>query len=151
MPDPKAQTSDGLAGGGPRALYPNAYAWFVLLSSLDVLLTYLILHPLFSSPQVYGAGAGAVNTPEQSIRYIEGGQEVNALADWVIREHDVPGMVIYKFSLVALIIVVCEVVGRRRGGTGRRLAEWSVAITSIPVVVALIQLGADVHHWLRGS
>ncbi len=151
MAQSQAESRGKSTPGGARALYPNAYAWFIFLAALDILLTYLILHPLFSSPQVYGIGPDTANTAEQPVDYHERGQEVNALADWVIREHDVPGMVAYKFTLVVIIIVVCEVVGRRRDGLGRRLAEWSAAITSIPVVVALIQLGADVHHWFRSA
>ena len=101
------------------ARYPDWYAWYVLLAALDVMLTWMVLH--------------------------FGGREVNVLADWVIRRWQLPGMVVYKFATVVLVVVICEVVGRRRERLGRRLAEWAVAITAVPVVLALAQLFLAVH------
>jgi hypothetical protein len=113
--------------------YPNAYVWFVFLAALDVILTYLILHPVLFS-------RGADMTESRGI-------EANALADWIIERWDVPGMVAFKFVLVVLVVLLCEVIGRRKDETGRRIAEWAVAITSIPVVVALIQMSLDLYFW----
>jgi hypothetical protein len=114
-------------------LYPNAYVWFVFLSALDVMLTYLILNPF-----MFFADNGTTESR---------GSETNALANWVIQRWDVPGMVAFKFVIVALVIVLCEVIGHHKGAVGRRLAEWAVAITSIPVIVALIQMGLDLYFW----
>ena len=69
-----------------------------------------------------------------------GGTEVNAIADMVISYAGGKGIIIYKFCLVLLVIVLSEVIGRRRDKIGRRLAEWSVAITAIPVVLSIYQL-----------
>jgi hypothetical protein len=113
--------------------YPNAYVWFVFLAALDIMLTYLILHPVLFSRDV---------TMTESR-----GGEANVLASWVIERWDVPGMVAFKFVLVVLVVVLCEVIGRRKEETGRRIAEWAVAITVIPVVVALIQMGLDLYFW----
>ena len=99
-------------------LYPNVYVWYVLLSSLDIMLTWTILHL--------------------------DGVELNPLADWVIHHGGLPGMVTYKFVLVLLVVAICEVVGRLRDRIGRRLSEWAVAITAIPVGVAFGHLALDV-------
>ena len=94
--------------------YQNHYVWFVFISALDVMLTWVILH--------------------------FGGWEVNHVADFVIRRFGLPGLVTFKFAIVVFVILLCEAVGRRRHGAGNTLAEWSIAITSIPVVIALYQL-----------
>lgn len=93
-------------------LYPNIYAWLVIASSLDVLLTSVILHI--------------------------GGGEANPLAARIIHHFDIPGMTIYKFLLVSFFIIVCETVGRLAPRSGRRLAIVSIVITCVPVTVALI-------------
>jgi hypothetical protein len=95
-------------------LYPDAYLWYILLAAFDVMLTWVILR--------------------------SGGSELNAIADWVIRRYDVPGVVLYKFLLVLLVVVICEVVGRRNHQRGQTLARWAVIITAFPVVIALIQI-----------
>jgi hypothetical protein len=113
--------------------YPNAYAWFVFLAALDIMLTYLILHPvLFASDATMTESRGT---------------EENVVAGWVIEQWDVPGMVGFKFALVIVVIILCEVIGRHRDSTGRRLAEWAVAVTVIPVLVALTQMGMDLYFW----
>ena len=113
--------------------YPNAYVWFIFLAALDIMLTYLILHPVLFARD-------ATMTESR-------GSEANALANWFIERWDVPGMVIFKFVLVVLVVVLCELIGRRKDETGRRIAEWAVAITSIPVLVALVQMGLDLYFW----
>ncbi len=121
---------------GKRSVrYPNAYVWFVFLAALDIMLTYLILHPVLFSHDPF------MTEPR--------GAEVNALADWIIQRWDVPGMVAFKFLLVALVVVLCEIIGRHKQETGRRIAEWAVAITAIPVILALIQMVFDLYFWFH--
>jgi len=96
------------------ALFPNCYVWYVFFAALDVMLTTVVLHL--------------------------GGSEVNLLADWVLTRYDLPGVVTFKFSLVVLVVCICETVGRRHYRVGRKLAEWAVAITAIPVILALVQI-----------
>lgn len=103
--------------------YPRMYAWFAFLAALDILLTYMILSPLFD----------------------ERGREVNVLAEHVIQNYGLPGVVAYKYFLVGLVILICEFVGRRHPVKGRRLAEWSVALTAIPVVVSFTLMLVDVY------
>lgn len=109
------------AGGFTIALYPNCYVWYVFLASLDVMMTWIILSPPFL------------------------GREVNWLANWIIQRGGMHAMIPYKFALVFVVITICEIVGRADRNRGRRLAEWSVAITSIPVIVAFAQLLVDTY------
>lgn len=95
-------------------LYPNIYVWFVLASALDVFLTFIVLEL--------------------------GGREVNAVAAWVLDAFGLAGMTAFKFVVVAFVILLCQAVGRRNRRTGRRLAEWAVALTFVPVVFTLIML-----------
>ena len=111
--------ADSSAFGG-TVLYANAYVWYVLLASLDIMLTTVIM--------------------------AADGHELNTVADRVIQRWGLPGLVVFKFAFVLLVIFICEIVGRRNDKTGRRLAEWSVAITAIPVVVSVIQLLVLVYH-----
>ncbi len=98
----------------PAMRYPRPYAWFVVVSVLDIFFTWTVL--------------------------LLGGTEVNAIADMVINYAGGKGIILYKFCLVVLVIVLCEVIGRRRDKIARRLAEWSVAVTAIPVVLSIYQL-----------
>ncbi|MCK6485501.1 MAG: hypothetical protein HUU22_07655 [Phycisphaerae bacterium] len=105
-----------------RCLFPNLYTWFVFLAAMDVIFTTLIL-------------------------WI-GGRELNWLADHVLQRYGVPGAVAVKFGAVILVVIICEFIGRLRHSTGRRLAEWSVAISTIPVALAFIQLLVTPRHKL---
>lgn len=100
-------------------LYPDLYAWYVLVASLDILFTWVILH--------------------------EGGQELNLLAAWIIDRHDLPGLVLFKFCTVMLVVTVCELLGRRRGELGVRLARWAVTISAFPVLVGAVHIFRLIH------
>ncbi len=99
----------------PPMLFPSQYVWFVFVSALDILVTWTILSL--------------------------DGVELNALADAVIVQRGATGLILYKFALVLFVIINCEVIGRRRARAGFKLAEWSVALSVIPVFVGLWQLG----------
>jgi len=90
-----------------RCLYPRLYTWFVFLSAMDVMFTWIILWL--------------------------GGREVNWIADQVIGSLGLPGAVGLKFGSVIVVIMVCEIVGRARGPTGRTLATAAVFVSSVPV------------------
>src|SRR3954452_10469409 len=92
----------------PQVLYPNEYAWLIFVSALDVMLTWIILYT--------------------------GGYENHVLADAVVGRFGLPGLVLFKFALVLLVIIICETVGRRKPITGRRLALAAIAITCLPVI-----------------
>jgi hypothetical protein len=97
-----------------HVLFPNGYAWFVLVSALDIMLTWVVLHV--------------------------GGREANALADRVIFHFGLPGLVTYKFVLVIVVVAICEFVGRRKRETARKLLSVGIMITCMPVVLALALL-----------
>lgn len=97
-----------------QMLYPNTYVWLLLLSSMDVMLTWVIL--LF------------------------GGSEVNPIARKVIDLYGLTGMIIYKFVLIVFFISICEVVGTLRHSTGWLLSKFSVMVASIPVAWAMYLL-----------
>jgi len=94
--------------------YPNAYAWLLLLSSMDIMLTWVIL--LF------------------------GGSEVNPIARWIIDHFSLTGMIIYKFALIVFFITICEIVGTLRDSTGWLLSRLSVLIACVPVFWAMYLL-----------
>lgn len=97
-------------------LYPDLYVWFIFLAILDAVCTAVIL------------GLD--------------GREENALAAWIIHHGGYAAVVIYKFALVSIVLVICEVLGRRRGSLGRFVAGLGVAMTSVPVAIGMIQLMA---------
>lgn len=90
-------------------LYPNEYVWFIFVSSMDVMLTWMIL--LF------------------------GGSEVNPIADYFIQRGQLVGMIVYKFSIMLFVIMVCEIIGRLRSERGGRwLIRLGILISAVPIV-----------------
>ena len=102
------------------ARYPQAYVWFIFVSALDLMMTWVVLY--------------------------FGGREVNALADFILQRWQLAGMVVYKFALVVFVICICEIVGHFRSKLGRRLAWFGVLITLVPVIVAFSHLLVDVYN-----
>ncbi len=82
--------------------YPNHYAWFVLASSLDILMTMIVLEL--------------------------GGSEVNPLADRVITAFGMRGVLVFKFAMMGLVILLCEIIGRQRDLWGRRVASFAIIV-----------------------
>ena len=89
--------------------FENAYTWLVFVSALDIMLTALVLY--------------------------RGGYEANALAAAVINRFDLPGMIAYKFCLVAVVIMICEAIARWNVAAGRRFVVAAVIISAYPVAV----------------
>ena len=106
---------------GPVA-FPEPYAWLVLVSGMDLMLTWLILQL--------------------------GGREVNPLADWILHAAGHPGLVAFKFSVVIFVILICEYIARHQRRTARELAWVAVIISALPVAAALAQL---VHAYGPGT
>ena len=88
-------------------LYQQAYVWVIFLAALDVMLTWLIL--------------------------TRQGIEVNPVAHMVISDWGMEGATAFKFALVMLALVICEVVGRRRPVTGLLLSVGAALINALPV------------------
>lgn len=95
-------------------LFPRMYSTYITLAALDILFTLFII----------------------SI----GGQEVNAIANWIWQHGELPALAFFKFATVSFVLVACEIVGRRKHRLGRSLAEWAIAINCIPVGVAVAQI-----------
>ncbi len=92
----------------PHMQFPSAYLWFILLSSIDIMMTWLIL--------------------------ALGGQELNVLAQAVIQHFGLVGMILFKFALVLFVIIMCEIIGRKEHPTAKKLILISIIITCIPIV-----------------
>jgi Na+-driven multidrug efflux pump len=98
--------------------YPDHYAWLVLVASLDVMLTWVVLHL--------------------------GGSEANPVAATVIGRFGLPGMVVFKMVLIVVAVLVAEAVGKRDDRKGRKFAEYAIVLSAFPVVFALVLL--FLHH-----
>ena len=92
----------------PEMIYQNLYLWFILVSSMDIMLTWRILRG--------------------------GGHEVNPVAKLVIDSWGLPGAILFKFALMLFVIIACEIIGRKKIRTGRILIIAAISISSIPVV-----------------
>ena len=92
----------------PEMRYQNAYLWFIFVSSLDIILTWVILR--------------------------KGGVEVNPIAELVIDSWGLPGAIGFKFALMLFVIISCEIVGRTRDALARKLIILGILISSFPVV-----------------
>ncbi len=88
--------------------FPNLYLYLVFLSALDVVLTRVILY--------------------------FGGTEVNPLADWIIDQWGQMGMSIFKFGIVAFVIIICEYTARMDIRMAFRLALAGCLISAVPVI-----------------
>jgi mannitol-specific phosphotransferase system IIBC component len=95
----------------PALRYPRAYGWLVFISSMDIIMTWIII--------VKHEGA-----------------EANPIARAVIDTFGSTGMILFKFALMVLVIVICEIVGRSRDILGRRLAWAGVVISALPMLVS---------------
>lgn len=99
-------------------LYPRLYPWYVLLASLDVLLTWIILSPRL------------------------GGIEINPIAAQVIQAGGMTGATFFKFATVMFVMWACEFVGRRQADSGRRILWVAVCANCAVVFISLGQLAA---------
>ena len=104
----------------PEMRYQSAYLWFIFVSSLDIILTWVILR--------------------------KGGVEVNPIAELVIDSWGLPGAIGFKFALMLFVIIACEIVGRTRDALARKLIILGILISSFPVVWSSTLL---LLNWLR--
>jgi hypothetical protein len=82
---------------GQPLLLASESCWLVILSTLDLFMTYLLLR---TGMNFY---------------------ESNPVAQWWFARWNIAGMTVFKFLVVSVAIVSCEVVERRRPGLGRRV------------------------------
>lgn len=102
-----------------KALFESAYCWYVLACVLDLMFTYIVLFRL-------------------------GGSELNGIAHHAIRLGGFWGLITLKVATMVVVVAACEAIGARKLHVGRRVAEWAVALSMIPVIVALAQIAAHV-------
>lgn len=67
------------------------------------------------------------------VLYVWKGHEVNPLAATIIKHMGFRWTIVFKFALIMLVIVICEVVGRVNDRRGRSLALAGIVIGAIPV------------------
>jgi hypothetical protein len=60
----------------------------------------------------------------------------------VIKQFGLWGAIGLKTASVVTVVVIIEIVGRRRPATGRTLTLCVVAMATVPVFVALVQMAA---------
>ncbi|MEM9064183.1 MAG: DUF5658 family protein [Planctomycetota bacterium] len=94
--------------------YTDGYAWLLLVATLDIVLTWTILHM--------------------------GGTELNPLAATAIEHGGRAGIIGWKFMTVVIFVFTCEAVGRRHVMAGQRLIFTAVAISAFPVVWSTVLL-----------
>ncbi len=98
----------------PEMHYQNTYVWLIFVSSLDIMLTWKILE--------------------------RGGVEVNPVAALVIDHWGMQGAIAFKFALMLWVIVICEVLARKRETAGRFLSVLAVVVSASPVAWSLFLL-----------
>ena len=94
--------------------YENTYVWLIFISCLDIMLTWVVLW--------------------------HGGREANAIAAAILRRFGLPGIVLFKLGIVVFLIAICEQIGRRDHQKGHTFARAAVAISVIPVILAIAML-----------
>ena len=99
----------------PEMRYQNAYVWLVLVSALDIMLTMLVL-------------------------YAWKGVEVNPIAAAILKQMGFVWLIIFKFATVVFVVVICEVIGRKKDRMGRTLAYAAVFINALPVAYTFVLL-----------
>ena len=99
----------------PQMRYQNSYVWLILVSALDLILTMLVL-------------------------FVWDGHEVNPVAAAVIAQMGYVGAIGLKFGIVILVILICELIGRRSDRDGRTLATGAILISVVPVIYTFVLL-----------
>ena len=110
----EAETGPWTLSALPEMRYQNAYVWLILVSALDVMLTLLVV----------------VLWPT--------GYEVNPVAAAVIEVMGFGWAIVFKFATIVLVVVLCEVIGRKSDRVGRRLSHFAVALNSIAVLYTFV-------------
>lgn len=100
---------------GRSVLYPDLYCWYVLFATLDIIITTIVL-------DYYGM------------------IEANVIAAGAIERFGFVGLVPFKFATVALVLAICEYVGRVRPRMGLRVAQAAVGCSCVPIVAAALQM-----------
>jgi uncharacterized membrane protein len=127
----EAQDPKEAAMARRHVLYPDRYAWYVLVSALDIIVTVTVLVHL-------------------------GAREVNTFAQWSIERFGTWGLIGLKFASVIVVVLICEHIGRKHERAGRWLATAAIVLSLMPVAAALGQVAyllltgrLEVQEWPR--
>jgi hypothetical protein len=124
-PDPKTQLSlRGIWYTVFRYSLPlqRESALFILVSVLDVMMTYLMLSD--------------VPEPDGRVMFYES----NPVARWFLEGWGLNGIVIFKFTMVAVVEVIAQIVAFRQLQLGRRLLEFGTLIVALVVLYSMYLL-----------
>lgn len=99
--------------------FETEVSWYVLVSFLDVILTWLALR--FSAE---GRTRGT---------FIES----NPVAQWVLARWGIQGMAVFKLLLTVLVVAIAEFVGRTRPIVARALLWGGVIVVGTVVIYTL--------------
>jgi hypothetical protein len=100
---------DRAPGAAWRPVFPNRCLLFATLGLCDFVITSVILSL--------------------------GGEECNQIANWLLEHAGLAGAAVFKFTIVALVIAMVEWITRRDAAAGRRLANYALVISAVPVAV----------------
>ncbi len=95
---------------------------FVLASALDVFMTYLLLR--YSSDG---------RTQLQVV-------ESNPVARYFFIHWGIRGMIFFKFSLVAFVVVISQIIASRRPRTAMYLLRFAICLVSLVVIYSFLLL-----------
>jgi hypothetical protein len=97
-------------------------ALFLIVSVLDVMMTYMMLS----------------DVPEPDGRTMF--YESNPVARWFLEGWGLSGIVAFKFSMVAVVEIIAQVIALRRLELGRRLLEFGTLIVCLVVLYSMYLL-----------
>jgi len=97
-------------------------ALFLLASVLDVIMTYLMLS----------------DVPEPDGRALF--YESNPLARWFFEKWNLSGIVAFKFTMVAVVEVIAQIIALRRLQLGRQLLEFGTLVVALVVLYSMYLL-----------
>ncbi len=109
-----ADTRDQASSSRRRGVrFPDLYCWYILASTLDIIVTFVIV-------EVYKGG------------------EANQIAAAIFHRFGWPGMIALKYASVLVVIGVCEVVARKNERLARGVAKLAVIVGAFPVLYGAV-------------
>jgi hypothetical protein len=110
--DKRGKTERSSLLGGQLPLESET-VWFLLVSALDVFMTYLLL-------------------------WREGFTEGNPIAAYFLNHWGIKGMVYYKFGMVAFVTVITQIIARTREDIATRLLQFATVVVGGVVIYSLM-------------
>ena len=120
MDNQTSKPSDSILKRKP--VFQNAYVWLIFLACLDIMCTWIVLW--------------------------HHGIELNPVAKKFV-SYGPKGLVLYKLPLMVFVIFLCEIVGRKNRRAAQVLIGAAIALTCIPILLAIFMLYMQKHHLLN--